>query len=105
MSHISQILAILLLALICGCSSRTTAIPSFPSPDGSLEIVPGVKNGIVGMKIVDASGAVLYETSTEASNRMRWDFHWEDNDTIVFESSDLGDSRWVRLQNGSWSKQ
>lgn len=69
-----------------------------------MQHVPDVKNGIVGMKIVAGSGEVLYETSMEASTRMRWDFHWDDDDTIVFKSSDIGGSRWVRGSDGSWSK-
>jgi hypothetical protein len=99
-----RIVATVTILLIAGCTSRSNLPAKFPSPSGQETLLADVEKGIVGFEIVDANGEVIYEASTEASHRMRWDFAWEDENTIQFSSSDIGGHWYVRGEDGQWRK-
>lgn len=103
MSPLNRLNAIVLLvATVVGCTSRSNLPAKFPSPNGNETVVADVVNGIVGFQIVDANGKVEFQASTEASHRMRWDFAWEDENTVRFSSSDIGGGWYVRGEDGRW---
>jgi len=52
----------------------------------------------------DRTGAVIHRQQTSASDVMRWSIHWESNETIRLESSDVGTCWWDCQPNGSWKE-
>lgn len=103
---------VLMLALLPRCAPAPSSSSSIPSPDGSLILVTSVNQSkddpitylCVKFQIVDSAGNLLYEEQTRASDRMRWSMHWEDNQHIVLDSSDIGTRVWEQQANGSWQK-
>lgn len=73
------------------------------SPDGSKVIIPTVSYNkelsdtylLVHLKIQDThSGEILFQLQTSASDRMHWSVSWVDDETIMLDSSDIGEYCW-----------
>jgi hypothetical protein len=56
-------------------------------------------------EIRDRSGCILHTENTRASDVMRWEMSWVDNDRIRLRSSDIGTYEWVRQADGRWLKE
>ena len=99
-----------LIALVCGCSSRTPTPEPIQSPDGRLTLVTSInaskddmtKYLCVKFEIRDSSGAVLHREQTGASARMKWRMYWDGNRRVVLESSDIGTYAWEQQPDGKW---
>ncbi|MBV9868826.1 MAG: hypothetical protein JO316_26065 [Abitibacteriaceae bacterium] len=94
----------------CGNSRASTPAPPLPSPDGKLLLVTSINTshsdpvtyGCVKFAIQDRQGKILYQQQTHAAARMRWSMHWQGNDTVVLQSSDIGTDTWQRDHKGRW---
>jgi hypothetical protein len=82
------------------------------SPDGSKVIIPAVSYNkdisdtylFVHLKIQDTrSGEILFQQQTSASDRMRWSVSWVDDETIMLDSSDIGEYCW-RADLDAWNE-
>ena len=99
-----------LIALVCGCSSRTPTPKPIQSPDGQLVLVTSINTSkddmtkylCVRFEIRDSSGVVLHQEQTGASTRMRWRMYWDGNRRVVLESSDIGTYAWEQQPDGKW---
>ncbi len=58
----------------------------------------------VAFEIRDAAGKPLHREETGASDRMRWEFQWDDRDRLWMYSGDIGTYRWERRDDGIWSR-
>ena len=98
-------LALVTVGLLVLFSGGRNSIPPMPSPDGSVLICPYVigTSPDVLFELRDTKNRRLFSDATGASDRMRWEFRWEDADTFVLESSDIGGVRWRRDTNGAWA--
>src|SRR5260221_13363137 len=72
-------------------------LPMFPSPSGKWTLKVSVNNDpgstrhlCLIIDIIDAQGKSLYREVTRASKYMRWNFRWEDDMTLIMDSSDVG---------------
>jgi len=102
--------------LVAGCdrSSRTADVgaPLVPmtTTDGRWSVVAAVstsgpRSGCVQFKIRDAQGHMVHREQTGASQRMRWEFAWDDADRLWFYSGDIGTSYWERQDDGVWKRE
>jgi hypothetical protein len=98
-------LALVAFGLLLLSQGSRNSIPPIPSPDGTVLICPYVvgTSPEVLFELRDSRNRRLFSDSTGASDRLRWEFRWEDADTFVLESSDIGDVRWRRDAKGVWA--
>jgi hypothetical protein len=85
-------------------------LPTFPSPLGqrtlhvSINHDPGTPRHLcLIIDVVDAQGKSLLREVTRASKTMRWDFHWDDDATLILDSGDVGTFKWTEAV-GKWSR-
>ena len=52
--------------------------------------------------IKDKQGKLIQEIQTYASDRMKWNVGWGEKDSIILESSDIGDWEWKMQENNKW---
>jgi hypothetical protein len=58
----------------------------------------------IKISIVDTkSGRVMFEEQTSASSRMNWSIRWIEDNFLILESSDIGQSCW-QGKNGKWMR-
>jgi hypothetical protein len=59
----------------------------------------------IKLEIKDLSAnKILFNIQTHASDRMRWSIHWLGEDSILLESSDIGDRCWKEISGGVWKE-
>lgn len=94
-----SMLGTLLPLLACGKK------PGTPSPDGSMFLQTRVNPAqTVVLSIRDADGNLLHEADTGASGHQTWSARWVDDTKVLFESSDIDPSYWIRQKSGRWKK-
>ncbi len=107
------LLGIAIFFLLLGCTQRSSSDSNaIPSPNGNLTLITSINRSkedltkflCVKFQIIDSTGRVLYEEQTGASDRMRWNMRWEDNQHVVLDSSDIGTIIWEQQADGSWRK-
>lgn len=111
----SQLIVILLLLLISfGCSnaSENNVLKTLKSPNGIyrldcvLETSKADPKGYYSIifKIYNANGKLLFEKNTYVSHFHRWDVKWLTDEKIYLESSDIGNTYWIKKTNDDWYK-
>jgi len=91
--------------LAIGCVRPAPAVPAalpINSPTGKLTLstwINGSKDDptthmCVAFDMTDATGAVVGQVQTSASNNSKWAIGWLDDSTIVLDSSDIGSKAW-----------
>jgi len=93
-------ISILMAIALYGCGKPAAIV----SPDRTMEIRPEVKANLVHLVITDRSGKVLFREGTHASAYQRWSFEWVTDSKLLFRSSDIGPSEWLKQANGSWQR-
>lgn len=58
----------------------------------------------IQLKVYDTTGRLLQKINTHASDVHRWDVVWQDNETILVTSSDIGDLEYARQERGEWHR-
>ncbi len=47
-------------------------------------------------------GKIVDKIQTTASSKMTWSVSWDSNDSILLDSSDIGDRRWKKTNDDHW---
>lgn len=56
----------------------------------------------VVVTIYNNIGEIVETIQTNASNTMRWDVSWGENDSILLNSSDIGNYKWENISSERW---
>ena len=57
----------------------------------------------VEILIFDKDNRLLQEIQTNASVSMKFDVRWQDDDSVLLESSDIGNRLWIKVSDSKWS--
>jgi hypothetical protein len=112
--RIGFLLAVLIPMAVLGCGpARTTGVAdsrpgTVVSPDGRWSVVTSINGNkpsdpCIQLEIRDASGGVVHREQTGESDRMRWEFAWDDEDRLWLYSGDIGTFYWER-RDGIWTR-
>lgn len=102
-----RIFALSIIPFLVGCLGPgfgNYESPAIPSPDGTMELVPIVKDASVQFELRGTDGKPLHRISTGAGDAMKWAIGWKDAETIVLYSSDASNKAWRLDASGNISE-
>ncbi len=107
---ITAMLIIILSITCCVCQIMLTN--KLLSPSGLFYLKTEVNTSkedlrkYLCIKIIvwDKQGNLIEQIQTDASSRMRFNIKWQEDESILLESSDIGNYIWLKDNENRWSK-